>query len=698
MTLADVYVEPSFRVFNECLIDEYGHNGYPFSNVSDESIHNFIHRHLETDLPNDIYKCISPNLFFILGYPGQGKSSFCKKMLNDTYSQKKPLNKEVHFIKFRTIINSADLINNPLQTLYEHWKEDSGFTKIDKNEFKDSILVLDGLDELFMKDNLTGNSINEFCRILIQQLESSEFPKVIITSRYGYADTRRLKSLKTLILQIEEFDLNRQIDWLSGYQVFHPETTMNIEKLTNYNTDITFKSIKELITQPILLHMIVTLNQEVTIDMDRAMIYNNIFDSLIDRKWAKEGQIEILRGINKEDLRNFLRDIAFAIFVSGYEYIHKSKLIKLSETQEFIDKLENKDSVQDVLKNIMVAFYFQETKKNIDDADTNDKSDYAIEFLHKSLQEYLVAEKIWEELLLFTDKVERKNTFVIDDAEQALRHLIQIFQENSLTDEIKESLKQVMQQKEISQRQILSERFEKFLPTWLNFGFVIEYHWKNRSKEDIEGELFENFWFILNNLISGKDYLSSYTFTLFDFLSRINAPEDIDWSNQIIKGNLNESLLYDEEYFEHYNTILRFILLNEIDTSTIIKNFTLMNLHLNDCCIKLDYRHSILIDECAFSRGLLLLTDGINQKINNSRLNNTNILLKQWCFENCNFFRCTITIYINVNMSNIHISNCNFKECLFYIHEDFDKTLFDNETVFQNCAIITSVLENDITY
>jgi hypothetical protein len=704
MTLSDVYVEPSFRVFNECLVGKQEHRGDSFLNVSDESIHNFIYRHLETNLPNDIYLCENPNLFFILGYPGQGKSSFCKKLLNDAYSQKKPLNKEIHFIKFRAITNSANLINDPLQTLYEYWKEDSSFTKSEKSEFKDSILILDGLDELFMKDNLPNDSINEFCRILIHQLENSDFPKVIITSRIGYVDTRRLKSSKTLIIQIKEFDLKRQIKWLNGYQVFHPETTMSIEKLTNYNNDITFRSIKELITQPILLHMIVTLNQEVTIDMDRAMIYNNIFDNLIDRKWEKEGQIEILKGINKEDLRNFLRDIAFAIFVSGYEYIHKSTLIKLPETQEFISKLDNKNSVQDVLKNIMVAFYFQEIKKNIEDIDTEDKSDYAIEFLHKSLQEYLVAEKIWEELLQFVEKFQRKDNFVIDNAKTALKHLTKIFQGGFLTSEIRAALSEVIKHKELSIRELLSNRFEKFLPEWFKYGFVIQHNWgEQRSVDEREMEIFTSFWFVLSQLIEGKDYFGSLNNPyLFDFLSRRINPEYIrisnliNWSNQTIKGDIEASMVHLDKAFQ-YQSINRFIVFNPFYNKLLIKNLTLSNLGFRNGLIYLDRSDSININECVFSEGSLTLSNKILQRVYNCNFRSTNISFESCSFEKCKFIQCRVTVSKIINMNNVLLTDCIFEECTLYIPEGVDRTFFNNNIMFQNCAvIITKSVEREI--
>jgi hypothetical protein len=56
----------------------------------------------------------------------------------------------------------------------------------------------------------------------------------------------------------------------------------------------------------------------------------------IDRKYTKEGQIEILKNIKKEDLRELIREVAFSIFQTGNEYITKVDLLKLPATQSFL--------------------------------------------------------------------------------------------------------------------------------------------------------------------------------------------------------------------------------------------------------------------------------------------------------------------------------------------------------------------------
>lgn len=712
MTLSNIYVEPSFSIHIDCLKKNAIKDGtYPTRNyysTSEDSIHEFIYKHLENELPDE-YACRTPNLFFILGYPGQGKSSFCKKFLNDVYSNKTQISKEIYFAKFRSIINSSELINDPIETIYKHWKEENDFEHLSKNDFKQSILVLDGLDELFMKDNLPTNAIDEFCRILTQELERSPNTKVIITSRYGYVDVQRLRTQKSaLIIQLDGFSLAQQQEWLKKYHMFHPDTTITEAKIASFNSDDSFKSIRELIAQPILLHMIVTLNQEISSDMNKAAIYSNLFDNLIQRKWAKEGQIGILEGLTQHDLRNFLREIAYEIFISGYEYIHKSKLVELESTKEFLSKLTYKSKVQDVLKNIMVAFYFQEIKKQDHDRDRNtDNSDYAIEFLHKSLQEYLVAEKIWEALLSFTDKINRTEKFVIGTALDALKHLNELFQDNYLSTEIENSFKDIVSQKPMPLKKTLVNRFETFLPEWLEHGFLLDIQWGKDNLKVKARRLFKNSWFIITNIIPNHDYLINTNPYLLDSLSD-NHFSDRDLSGQTLTGNLviseNEVSEIVDNLIMYYNTstslryftivtALRYRYNSEQNKSKITFN----NLLLKDSAFVLYNDVGIVsVKKCIFDNSRFTLTSK-NHTIQHSIFIYSHISIDSCSIDSCQFACSTITLRTVMALSNIKKSI--FEECTFYIYDDYDMSIFNTTNSIRNCAIIkTDSYHNEYAY
>lgn len=694
MTLSNIYVEPSFSIHIDCLKDNSNesdtYQSRNYHSTSENSIHEFIYKHLENELPNE-YACKTPNLFFILGYPGQGKSSFCKKFLNDVYSNKTQISKEIYFVKFRNITNSSELINDPIETLYKHWKEENDFEHLSKNNFKRSILVLDGLDELFMKDNLPANAIDEFCRILTQELENTPNTKVIITSRHGYIDEQRLRTKKSaLIIQLNGFSLAQQQEWLKKYHVFHPDTTITEEKIAIFNNNESFKSIRELIAQPILLHMIVTLNQEISSDMNKAAIYSTLFDNLIQRKWAKEGQIGILEGLTQHDLRNFLREIAYEIFISGYEYIHKSKLVELESTKEFLSKLTYKSKVQDVLKNIMVAFYFQEIKKQDNDHDRNkDNSDYAIEFLHKSLQEYLVAEKIWEELLRFTDKNNRTEKFEISTAYDALKYLDELFQDNYLSTEIENSFKDIVSQEPMPLKETLVSRFETFLPEWLEHGFSLNIQWGKDNLKVKENRLFRNSWFLIINIIPNHDYLIKIKPDLLKSFSH-RWFFDLWLSGQTLIGNLvimeeaipkimdNAIWVYDQ--FSSITSIF-YLHTENCKSKTTFKNFVLKYPSFR----LFSETGLVSVKECIIENGHASLASE-NHIIEKSIFIYSYIIINSCTIDSCNFKSCHITLLSVKALS--HIKNSIFAECTFYIDDDYDMSIFSNNNSFNNCATI----------
>lgn len=530
LKLSDIYIEPEFNIHKNCFVEKDQRlrrksnlDDKGFVKYNDSSVHDFVHSFLLGEVDGEL-KSKRANICFILGYPGQGKSSFCKKLLNDCIRGARLVEKDVYLVKFRNLTNTSDLIYSPINTLYDFMLGQVEFT-VSKNDFRNSILVLDGLDELFMKENLQFSSIDEFCRVLIREIEEHDFPKVIITSRYGYVNTERLKSENALIVQLQEFDIDKQKKWLSVYTKFHPETLLSIKKLSDINKDKRYSYLKELITQPILLHLVASLEEEIQIDTNRAKIYEDLFTQLIKRNWAKEGQIDNLIGVGENDLREFLREVAFSIFLSGNEYINKSTLISLPSTRSFLDKLHNKE-FQDSLKRIMIAFYFQEVKRTDKDEIRDDKSDYAIEFLHRSLQEYLVAEKIWNSVILLADRNSRTQKFNIDDDKTAFELISSLFAKRYLSKEISDYLEEIIKNDITIDKNVLCERLEKFLPFFLDGDFVYR-NLITTDKNIIMAAIsnFSGYWLLLSSMGQKRNLVPKDQKEKFSFFLRLSTKE-----------------------------------------------------------------------------------------------------------------------------------------------------------------------------
>lgn len=182
-----------------------------------------------------------------------------------------------------------------------------------------------------------------------------------------------------------------------------------------------------------------------------------------------------------------MRELAFEIFKSGEGYIHKSKIDQLQATKTFKDKLQG-TTFQSALKTLMIAFYFQEVKRQEQDHYhyREDKDEFAIEFLHKSLQEYLCAEKMY-----YTIKEEfldqrRNGEYYINTGAAALQKVEEIFGDQRLTIEMVDYLIEIIENDEASEKSKLADRLSDFLEYILAKDFLWNYQPENIIIQSIE--------------------------------------------------------------------------------------------------------------------------------------------------------------------------------------------------------------------
>lgn len=545
LKLRDIYIEPQYNLHRNCfkekdkrVVSKNRRDDKGFVRLNDSSVHEFVHDFLNSKDKLEL-KHGRSNILFVLGYPGQGKSSFCKKVLYDCIVGDRHIDQDIYFVKLRNLTNTAGLMFSPINALLQFINEQIDF-EVNRQELKESVLILDGLDELFMKENLQTSAIDEFCRLIIRETETLENQKIIITSRYGYVNTERLKTEDVLILQLREFDLQRQKKWLSIYKNFHPETVLSEHHLDDINSEREYLYLKELISQPILLHLLATLERELEMKTNRAKIYESLFTQLIKRTWAKEGPIDNMSGIFESDLREFLREIAFTIFQSGNGYIHKSTMVQLPATVQFLEKMESRN-LRDSLKRLMIAFYFQEVKKEEDrEEKSDDKDDYAIEFLHNSLQEYLVAEKIWNTVITFSDKNSRTGKYNIDDEKRAFETVVTLFSRRIISPEIGNYVKEIVQNDSETNRSELADRMTKFFPGLLEMDFLpLDAFGAQKVQLSNAHSGFFGYWLVLSCVKDQKkNYIPPRLKDKFAFFLKILSNENsmVDLSFQDLSG------------------------------------------------------------------------------------------------------------------------------------------------------------------
>lgn len=511
MTLADIYLEPNYGVHRYCFDEKderIKKRDAPFIQF-ERSLHQDLARILNQE------NCLNletkkPGLILLLGYPGQGKTSFCKRLIYDLTDSTPHSFSNIYFIRLRNIPNPSDLANNALKVIQTEIEEEVDSPVVD---WKNAILILDGLDELNIKEGFHGGKIDDICKSLEEGAEKHTGLHIIMSSRYGYVDVEALKKRNILILRLEEFSKTQQLQWLEVYRVerFHPESSLTPEKLEKYHKHT---SIRELLGQAILLHMIAALEEDASNKPNRAAIYNSLFNQLVKRTWSDQGQISLLKdiGLDQKMLRSALQDIAHAIYMSGKGYLRRADLEQLPKVKTIQSKLQQSNRGIDLWRTVMVAAYLGEKKKSDDDViDESDRSTYGIEFLHKSLYEYLCAEKMWREISNGFLNTNRDGDWSINQGKEALQLANEVFSACVISQEVHDYLVEIIGNHEyIEEKKQLADRMAQFLPYCLERHFLYKFD-ANLERLPFEKVIasFRGYWTVLSNLEQSRNFFSS---------------------------------------------------------------------------------------------------------------------------------------------------------------------------------------------
>lgn len=480
MRLSDIYVEPYYGVHHKCKPEKHvekHQRDSPFI-PQEQSIHEAIDNFIATrDRP----------LLLLLGFPGQGKTSLVKRLVRDH------IGRNVYLVRLRDVSDARKLRDDPSAILPEEVCRLAYRTadiKLSTPNLKDALLVLDGLDELSMQNDFEGKDVDAVVRAIREWALRDSF-QVVLTSRY-VVDTDRVADERIWCWQLAELQANQQDLWLERYRQRHPESPLTPALLDQYREKERYETLRELITQPILLHLVASLEQTLSDATNRAAIYKKLFDQLIERPWAKksEGNIPHLEGIGPSDLREAVQDMAHAIFHSNQLYLHKSKLETLPKVRDLQGHLQGK---LDLWRSVMVAFYMEEVRKKDRHEEESDRNhDYAIEFLHKSLPEYLCAEKIWRDVReKFADKPRR--------ATNDLEELHDIFRSRLLTNEVTQYLIEIIENDTQVDKKSLYQRLLHFQEDFLKTNFLDPAKGYFRPLEAIRA-VFYGWWTVVSHL------------------------------------------------------------------------------------------------------------------------------------------------------------------------------------------------------
>jgi uncharacterized protein YjbI with pentapeptide repeats len=517
LPLSTMYIQPKIEFWKKSLknpLDTASNKPYSRCEAY-PMLSTFIDNFLNNSPANtysDTFQRPKARMLLLFGQPGQGKTSFCHWLLNKQIpnSTTTPLNpaelfgngKGIVYLRLRNIDNAQELFTNPFGVIYNQVNNDicpdNEYIRLDneyisKKGLAKSLIVLDGLDELAMQGNVSKDILEGFCKDLIRILEIRPEMRIVLTSRHSYADLEKFnEGNKLIIAQIGLLDKSQQLDWLRLYKSKTSDCKLSEEQLQLINNEeepvqSKYRHLQELVTQPILLQMVALVGLD-TKEANRSTIYKKLFDTLVARTWADQ-QIGQLDGLRSETLRDVMREIAFAIHKSEHEYIRAGEMEKLESVQDFRESV-GADSEENIYKRLMIAFYLQEIIKK--GADKKPRT--AVEFMHKSLQEYLTAEYIWAQLKELSNKDEY-DEYIINDKKGILDLFWRLFSHKELSREIESYLEELIAaDANDSIKNIVFERLMQNAADMLKREFLPEHQIKNLRQPLY---LFRSYWHIL---------------------------------------------------------------------------------------------------------------------------------------------------------------------------------------------------------
>ena len=527
--LKDLYIEPSFRIYEKsidsekeilkkedpprCQIeDRIGEERGSFYFYTPEKVKltKFIPRLLKNENPFEFIKPISPKMVLLLGYPGEGKTSFTKKLVYDYVNHKLDISQQPFLVRFRDISKTKDgnLLENPFEVINKHIKRKYG---IELQSWEGKFLILDGLDEYIVPQNLTNEEIKDFIGKFYDAVRDEENTLILITSRYLPTEVlnKIATDFQTLVLELREFDKEDITRYLNNFEKALEK--LNLPNLQEFKEKL--KSIKdglieifsdseefiidfldledenchlkELINQPIILFLLIydcliepekecPLLKETT---SRTQFYERVFNKLLKRFW-ETGSNPLPQEV-REKYPDFLRELAFLMeFKKGSLVATKEEIGELETFKSIKNTLSKEFKEEDIFTDILVGFYFRE-------------NNYEVEFLHKSFQEYLTAEYIYYKMLNLPDDEGLVEKVIWDT-----------FSHRKMTPEIRQYLEELIdihRERDKDKLQKFKERIEKFFPNLLKKNFVLN---TDDVKDIFKKSLwcFRNFWIFANKV------------------------------------------------------------------------------------------------------------------------------------------------------------------------------------------------------
>lgn len=384
VTLCDVYIENKFIILDF----EQQNLGKKYEGIL-QFIEDFIKENLRSVNYGTTYSFASNHIkvLFIKGHPGNGKSSlFYYLAYLKSHDRNFLQDYKFYFIKLIELFdaNSGKLnVQNPLEDIQKQ-------IGIDLDFYKDVVIILDGLDEICVARNF---DINEYCYNLIRSINKFDNLKIIITTRLNYIKISHNDNKNVFNIQLSNLDIYDLKKWVDKYFSIHnsfTEEKMLAERNIKYIKDNENNQMIEILAIPLLFYMIVVSKMNISEITSIGQLYDYVFNELKERNYNEaEYNFKQKHGVNNKISEKLARQIA--IEISKEMYDKNTLLLKINSNnlQLALNRAYSieynlcENDKKEIEKLFPITFFYKEALD-------------VVEFTHKSIMEFFVAEKLYQ--------------------------------------------------------------------------------------------------------------------------------------------------------------------------------------------------------------------------------------------------------------------------------------------------------------
>ena len=422
-----------------------------------------------------------PQIVFLQGDAGQGKSVFCR-MFSDRVRRELFPSFTPILIRLRDLRTLAVNLTETLEAYLQHSEfvtDDSGWLSDRNQRF---LFLLDGFDELLLQGGVKSGETGGLKEFLDQvvQFQKGSHHRFVITGRplslQGVDRTiSQSKNLVRLALcSMQDEDLVKWFEqWAAKFGA--DECDAFGQFLAACPEDVSQKLARE----PLLLYMLGRMHRDRAIsavDLQKTSGMRSkvrIYDEAI--KWVLEKQRNDensrLTGLDCDQLRQLLTETALCVVQSGNETAQvkmvEMRLAKDSNNPiaELIATSRKSSDVseQKALNNLLTTFYIKPAA---------DDQEGSIEFAHKSFGEFLFAERLKEAIEDWSKLGERRRGKYSVPDEELHWEIYDFLGYGGLTKEVMDYLMVMLEDSSEWNPVILFERLNDFWERWCDGEFI----------------------------------------------------------------------------------------------------------------------------------------------------------------------------------------------------------------------------------